>query len=220
MVKSPESVAYYTATHKHEVKDKQAQASVNGPISLDVVKRSGNPKKLAWEFYQKNPLPLGLGAVRGCERSMRYQRISHVSSIVFVFLLFWVMLSFLSCQKTTGFRPSHAPSKQQPLTVMTYNVDIGSDADRLVSATQHLLQLPVEVANIYNNVIASDFPSRAKAMAKIIKKYQPHLIGLQEISRIRRQSPGDLLTGKNTPLPRRWCSTLFRYCCRRLSQRG
>ena len=49
---------------------------------------------------------------------------------------------------------------------------------------------------MYNNVIASDFPGRAVAIAKSIKTSQPHLIGLQEISLIRHQSPGDSITNR------------------------
>lgn len=89
------------------------------------------------------------------------------------------------------------PSGTQPLTVMTYNVYVGSSAEPLLSV-ENLLQVPTEVAKMYNNVMASDFPSRAVAIAKQIKTHQPHLIGLQEISLIRRQSPGDFLPDNPT----------------------
>ena len=81
----------------------------------------------------------------------------------------------------------------EPLTVMTYNVYVGSSADPLLSVDS-LLKVPTEVAIMYNNVMASDFPSRAVAIAKSIKTYQPHLIGLQEISLVRKQIPGDRIT--------------------------
>ena len=86
----------------------------------------------------------------------------------------------------------------EPLTVMTYNVYVGGSTDGLL-AVENLLQVPQEVANMYNTVIASDFPGRAAAIAKSIKTYQPHLIGLQEISLIRRQSPGDRIAGGTVP---------------------
>ena len=79
---------------------------------------------------------------------------------------------------------------------MTYNVYVGSSAEPLLSV-ENLLQAPTEVATMYNNVMASDFPSRATAIAKSIKAHQPHVIGLQEISLIRRQSPSDFLSGEN-----------------------
>jgi len=59
--------------------------------------------------------------------------------------------------------------------------------------------VPTEVANVYNNFLASDFPGRARAIAGSIKTHQPHLIGLQEMSLIRRQSPGDRIAGGLVP---------------------
>ena len=78
-------------------------------------------------------------------------------------------------------------------TVMTYNVYLGSNADALLSV-ESLEQVPEETAKMYQNVIASDFPGRATAIAQSVKVHQPHLIGLQDISLIRRQSPSNLMT--------------------------
>lgn len=94
--------------------------------------------------------------------------------------------------------PDDSTLEAEPFTVMTYNVYVGSSSEPLL-AVENLLQVPQEVANMYNNVIASDFPGRAAAIAKSIKAYQPHLIGLQEISLIRWQSPGDRITGGTVP---------------------
>ena len=80
----------------------------------------------------------------------------------------------------------------QPLTVMTYNVYVGSSVKPLLNA-ENVLQIPTEVATIYHNVIASDFPGRAMSIAKAIKTHQPHLVGLQEISKICRQGPGNFI---------------------------
>lgn len=55
------------------------------------------------------------------------------------------------------------------------------------------------MANVYNNFLASDFPGRAQGIAKSIKAHQPHLIGLQEMSLIRRQFPGDRIAGGSVP---------------------
>ena len=82
----------------------------------------------------------------------------------------------------------------EPLTVMTYNVYVGADMLPLLGIT-NLLEVPGAVASLYDTVIASDFPGRAAAIATTIKAHQPHLIGLQEISLIRTQTPGDRLTG-------------------------
>ena len=122
-----------------------------------------------------------------------------MSSIKTVFLLLGVLLSLAGCEKITPpMLPEASTPDTEPLTVMTYNVYVGSSTDRLL-AVENLLQVPQEVANMYNNVIASDFPGRAAAIAKSIEAYQPHLIGLQEISLIRRQSPGDRIAGGTAP---------------------
>ena len=94
--------------------------------------------------------------------------------------------------------PDTSTPYTEPLTVMTYNVYVGGSAEPLLSV-ENLLQVPTEVANMYNNVIVSDFPGRAAAIAKSIKTYQPHLIGLQEISLIRQQNPGDRIAGGLVP---------------------
>ncbi len=121
-----------------------------------------------------------------------------VSSIKIMLLLFGILLSLSGCEKIKSpMVPETSIPDVEPLTVMTYNVYVGSSAEPLLSV-ENLLQVPQEVANMYNNVIASDFPGRATAITKSIKTYQPHVIGLQEISLIRTQSPGNSIT-ERTP---------------------
>ena len=81
------------------------------------------------------------------------------------------------------------------LTVMTYNVYVGSSADALL-ATMNQAEIPEKVAELYGNVMRSDFPARAAAIAAIVKDSRPHLMGLQEISLIRKQAPGDSLVNR------------------------
>ena len=78
---------------------------------------------------------------------------------------------------------------------MSYNIYFGSSLNPIL-AVKNPLQIPGEVSNMYNNVEASDFPGRAVAIAKSIKVYRPHLIGLQEISLIRTQSPGNSIINR------------------------
>ena len=129
-----------------------------------------------------------------------YSKFSNrVSSIKVILLLFGILLSLSGCEKITPpMLPEVSTPDTEPLTVMTYNVYVGGSTDRLL-AVDNLLQVPQEVANMYDHVIASDFPGRATAIAKSIKTYQPHVIGLQEISLIRRQSPGDRIAGGTLP---------------------
>ena len=130
-----------------------------------------------------------------------YRRYSKFeSSLKIVLLLFGILLSLSGCERISDpMLPDDTTLEAEPLTVMTYNVYVGGSPDGLLGV-ENLLQVPQEVAKMYNDIIvASDFPGRAAAIAKSIKAYQPHLIGLQEISLIRRQSPGDRITGGTVP---------------------
>ena len=117
------------------------------------------------------------------------------SSIKIVLLLFGILLSFSGCERiSTPMLPDEGPSEIEPLTVMTYNVYVGTGIESVVGIT-NLLEVPAAVAGAYTKVIASDFPGRAAQIAALINTHRPHIIGLQEISLLRRQSPGDRLTG-------------------------
>lgn len=123
-----------------------------------------------------------------------------LSSVKTVLLLFAILLSLAGCERISDpMLPDDTTLEAEPLTVMTYNVYVGGSPDGLLGV-ENLLQVPQEAAKIYNDIIvASDFPGRAAAIAKSIKAYQPHLIGLQEISLIRQQSPGDRIAGGTVP---------------------
>ena len=86
------------------------------------------------------------------------------------------------------------------VTVMTQNVYIGADIFRVIEAgsSPHPLAIPMEVANVLQTVVDTDFTERAVALAAQIEHLRPDLIGLQEVSLIRTQSPGDFLYGNPT----------------------
>ena len=115
-----------------------------------------------------------------------------ITNVLLFFLTLFVMSGCEKITDTVILRPD--TPETEPLTVMTYNVYLGASAVAVLSV-DNFLQVPEEVANMYDNIMASDFPSRAAAIAKSIKTYQPHLIGLQEVALIRRQSPGDSIAG-------------------------
>ena len=118
-----------------------------------------------------------------------------ISSIKVVLLLFGILLSLSGCERiSTPMLPDDSTLEPQPFTVMTYNVYVGASIDSLLGVT-NLLEVPAAVAEVYAATMATDFPGRAAGIASAIKAHQPHLIGLQEISLLRRQSPGDRLTG-------------------------
>lgn len=75
------------------------------------------------------------------------------------------------------------------LTVMTQNVYVGTDVDRILMASPD--SIPIVAAELFQMLQGTNFPERAEALAREIKKVKPHLIGLQEISEIRIEIPGD-----------------------------
>ena len=118
---------------------------------------------------------------------------------LYLSVLFGILWSLSGCERVTPpMLPEGSPPEKQSLTVMTYNVYLGSSVAPVLSV-ENLLEVPTAVANVYNTVEASDFPGRARAIAAAIKDSQPHLIGLQEIALIRRQSPGDRIAGGSLP---------------------
>ena len=112
-----------------------------------------------------------------------------------VLLLFGILLSLSGCEKITPpMLPEVSTPETEPLTVMTYNVYVGANMESLLRTT-NLVEVPGAVAEVYAAFQATDFPGRAAGIASAIKANQPHIIGLQEISLLRLQSPGDRLTG-------------------------
>ena len=95
-----------------------------------------------------------------------------------------VLLAMTACGGLTPARP------WPQLTVMTYNVYVGAAPHELLNVMSQN-EVPAKVAEFYRNYRASDFPGRAAAIAKIIKSTEPHVIGLQEISLVRKQDPSD-----------------------------
>jgi endonuclease/exonuclease/phosphatase family metal-dependent hydrolase len=86
----------------------------------------------------------------------------------------------------------------EAVTVMTQNVYVGGYVDRIMDA-QDPNQIPLLVAETFQEVLFTNFPERAQAFADEIARTRPHLVGLQEISLIRYQSPGDAVIGGAVP---------------------
>ena len=107
----------------------------------------------------------------------------------------WAALVLLGL--TVGCENNHTEGPGG-ITVMTQNVYHGFDAAPLMSA-QDPNDIPVLAAQAFGEILANDFPERAEAMADKIALEKPHLIGLQEVSLIRTQSPGDAVVGGVLP---------------------
>ena len=94
-----------------------------------------------------------------------------------------LLLALAGCKGMTQ-RPAPEPPEATTLTVMTYNIYVGTEVAGIFTVSDPAL-VTEEVNKMYANVVASDFPGRAAAIAKSVKEAQPHLIGLQEVSLIR-----------------------------------
>jgi endonuclease/exonuclease/phosphatase family metal-dependent hydrolase len=86
----------------------------------------------------------------------------------------------------------------KPVRVMTRNIYIGTDVD-VVLKTSTPDSIPILAAQAFQVLQSTNFPERAVSLAKEIAFTRPHLVGLQEVSKIRLQDPGDLLDGGTTP---------------------
>jgi endonuclease/exonuclease/phosphatase family metal-dependent hydrolase len=82
--------------------------------------------------------------------------------------------------------------------VMTRNIYVGGDVDRVIEEPD-FNQVPVRVAETFAEVMSTDFNYRVGALADEIEKARPHLVGLQEVSLVRYQSPGNFSDGYYFP---------------------
>jgi endonuclease/exonuclease/phosphatase family metal-dependent hydrolase len=85
-----------------------------------------------------------------------------------------------------------------PVTVLTRNLYLGTDLTPLSDVTSPS-EVPVVGAQLWAEIQASDFPSRAKVLADQIIALAPDLVALQEVSLYRQQIPSDTATGNLTP---------------------
>jgi hypothetical protein len=78
--------------------------------------------------------------------------------------------------------------------VLNRNLFVGADVASIFAA-QTPEEIPFEVAALWARIAATDFPARAELLADEVLLTRPHLIGLQEVSLFRVQTPGDFLVG-------------------------
>ena len=86
-----------------------------------------------------------------------------------------------------------------PLTVMTRNIYLGADINRILQPADPETPIPVLVAQTWGMIQQTNLPERAKAIAREIAAARPHLVGLQEVSLYRIQTTGDFLSGNPVP---------------------
>jgi endonuclease/exonuclease/phosphatase family metal-dependent hydrolase len=104
---------------------------------------------------------------------------------------------------TAGWSQRQEIGGKRGIDVATMNLYVGSDFSPVTSLDpgdpNFLAKLLNGVATIHARIVASDFEKRAEAVAQQIIAHSPDLVGLQEVSLIRRQSPGDSLLGGTVP---------------------
>lgn len=83
------------------------------------------------------------------------------------------------------------------LRVMTRNMYVGGDVDPIMTAPPDVV--PFLVAEAYATMQSTRIDERAEALAEEIHDHHADLVGLQEVSLIRLQDPGDLVFGGTTP---------------------
>jgi len=75
------------------------------------------------------------------------------------------------------------------IDMMTQNLYVGADVFRILEGSECG---PLEsVFNIFQTVQGTNFPERAEAIADLVLHNKPQVIGLQEVSLIRSQTPAD-----------------------------
>jgi hypothetical protein len=99
-------------------------------------------------------------------------------------------IGFLSLSAATALAASNQQGANvYKLEVMTQNLFVGADVFRVFGgAPCGPLQ---SIYEIYETVQATDFPERAEAIADVVMRQKPHVIGLQEVSLFRSQFPSD-----------------------------
>jgi endonuclease/exonuclease/phosphatase family metal-dependent hydrolase len=91
---------------------------------------------------------------------------------------------------------SHAAGPK--LTAMTRNLYLGTALDN-VTAASNFAEFVQAVSQDWAHVVATDFPTRARALAAEILRAKPDVVGLQEVSLWRDQDVSDIVTGTTAP---------------------
>jgi hypothetical protein len=102
---------------------------------------------------------------------------------------FATLLAFIAFAATLPLS-AEAAGKPRPVGVITRNLYLGADLTPAVTAPD-LPGLVAAATAIWQQVVATNFPERARALASEIKKGAPLLVGLQEVALWRTDTPAD-----------------------------
>lgn len=120
-------------------------------------------------------------------------RLFRVGPLGFALLFLALLLPIAGCDSDGGDEPS------AEVNVMTYNLYLGAEIFALVGTPPE--ELPAVAGQLFADVQATDFPARAEAIADIIEEENPALIGLQEVTLYRTQTPADNLPDEIDQMP-------------------
>jgi endonuclease/exonuclease/phosphatase family metal-dependent hydrolase len=113
-----------------------------------------------------------------------------------------IIVAIILSLSTAGWSQGRDGGKRE-VDIATVNLYVGADFTPIVtldpSSPGFQAQLVAAVATVYLRIVASNFEKRADALAQQIVDRGPDLVALQEVSLIRRQSPGDIVLGGTTP---------------------
>ena len=121
-----------------------------------------------------------------------------------VMAVVWGMVALGTCQVAT-LSPSGEEGDSRvsalftpgALTVMTRGLSPGLDLARVLEEPG--AGQAERAAEVLESLLARDTPARLQLLADDIQYARPHLIGLQQVVQVRRQSPGDSLFGGTRP---------------------
>src|SRR4030095_1187198 len=103
-------------------------------------------------------------------------------------------VAILICTISAPGWSQRADGGKRELDVLTIHLYVGSAFSPVTSLDPsdpaYGLKLLAGVATVYGRIVASNFPVRADALAQQVARTLPDLIALQEVTLIRRQSPG------------------------------
>jgi endonuclease/exonuclease/phosphatase family metal-dependent hydrolase len=114
-----------------------------------------------------------------CEKRSLFGTLTGIRSLRLMFLV--LLVAILAAG---GSSYSQGTGAEKRVTVLTRNVDEGTDLDFILAAASSgtIDDLLAAVAQTYEEVAASNIPERASALAREIQETQPDLVGLQEVS--------------------------------------
>ena len=113
----------------------------------------------------------------------------------------WALAVFLAAAVAVpgaarGEKPDDRGSDRR-VTVMTRNLYLGADVSPAIAAigSGNPATIFSAVSEVWAKVRFTDFPARARGLAREIEEAQPDLIGLQEAELWRSQTPADFIPG-------------------------